>query len=49
MFSVWRTNRLLTSIRTVPTFATAYTFSASGNIRVSYGWCLLIQEYFGAV
>ena len=34
---------------TVPTFVTAHTFCASRDTRVSYGWCLLIQEYFCAV
>ena len=32
----------------VPTIVTAHTFCASGDTRVSYGWCLLIQEYFCA-
>ena len=36
-------------LRTVPTFVTAHTFCASRDTRVSYGWCLLIQGYFGAV
>ena len=27
----------------------AITFCASRDTRVSYGWCLLIQEYFCAV
>ena len=36
-------------LRTVPTIATAHTFCASQDTRVSYGWCLLIQEYFCAV
>ena len=34
------------SLRTVPTMVTAYTFCASRDTRVSYGWCLLIKEYF---
>ena len=36
-------------LRTVPTIVTAHTFCASRDTRVSYGWCLLIQEYFCAV
>ena len=36
-------------LRTVPTFVTAHTFCASRDTRASYGWCLLIQEYFCAV
>ena len=34
------------SFRTVPTFVTAHTFCASRDTRVSYGWWLLIQDYF---
>ena len=33
-------------LRTVPTIVTAHTFCASGDTRVSYGWCLLLQGYF---
>ena len=33
----------------VPTIVTAHTFCASRDTRVSYGWCLLTQEYFCAV
>ena len=29
------------ALKTVPTFATRHTFCASGDIQVSYGWCLL--------
>ena len=36
-------------LRTVPTIVTAHTFCASGDTRVSYGWCLLIHEYVCAV
>ena len=36
-------------LRTVPTIVTAHTFCASRDTQVSYGWCLLIQEYFCAV
>ena len=36
-------------LRTVPTIVTAHTFCASRDTQVSYGWCLLIQEYFWAV
>ena len=36
------------TLRTVPTIVTAHTFCASRDTRVSYGWCLLIQEYFCA-
>ena len=36
-------------LRTVPTIVTAHMFCASQYTRVSYGWCLLIQEYFCAV
>ena len=36
-------------LRTVPTIVTAHTFCASRDTRVSYGWWLLIQEYFCAV
>ena len=36
-------------LRTVPTIVTAHTFCASRDTWVSYGWCLLIQEYFCAV
>ena len=39
----------LTILRTVPTIVTAHTFCALRDTRVSYGWCLLIQEYFCAV
>ena len=39
----------VSALRTVPTFVTAHTFCASGDTRVSYGWCLLIQGYFWAV
>ena len=35
--------------RTVPTIVTAHTFCASRDARVSYGWCILSQEYFCAV
>ena len=35
-------------LRTVPTFVTAYTFCASGDTWVSYGWCLPIHGYFCA-
>ena len=31
-------------LRTVPTIVTAHTFGASRDTRVSYGWCLLIEE-----
>ena len=37
------------TLRTVPTIVTAHTFCASRDTRVSYGWCLPIQEYFCAV
>ena len=37
-----------TILRTVPTIVTAHTFCASRDTRVSYEWCLLIQEYFCA-
>ena len=37
------------SLRTAPTFVTADTFCASQDTRVSYGWCLLIQEYLKEV
>ena len=43
----WSRQRI--GLRTVPTFVTAHTFCASRDTRVSYGWCLLIQGYFGAV
>ena len=33
----------------VPTIVTAHTFCVSRDTRVSYGWCLLIQEFFCAV
>ena len=36
-------------LRTVPTIVTAHTFCASRDTKVSYGWFLLIQEYFCAV
>ena len=36
-------------LRTVPTIVTAHTFCASRDTRVSYGWCILMQEYFCAV
>ena len=36
-------------LRMVPSFATAHTFCASRDTRVSYGCCLLIQGYFCAV
>ena len=36
-------------LTTVPTIVTAHTFCASQDTRVSYGWCLLIQEYCCAV
>ena len=36
----------LPDLRTVPTIVTAHTFCASLDARVSYRWCLLIQEYF---
>ena len=36
-------------LRTVPTFVTVYTFCASRDTRVSYGWCRRIQGYFCAV
>ena len=32
----------------MPTFATAHTFCASEDVRVSYVRCLLIQGYFCA-
>ena len=35
-------------LRTVPTIVTAHTFCASGDTRVSYEWCLLLQGYFFA-
>ena len=35
-------------LRTVPTIVTAHMFCASQDIRVSYGWCPLIQGYFCA-
>ena len=38
----------LLNLRTVPTIVTAHTFCASRDTRVSYGWCLLIREYFCA-
>ena len=38
--------RVQTILRTVPTIVTAHTFCVSRDTRVSYGWCLLIQEYF---
>ena len=41
--------RCLTPLRTVPSFVTAHTFCTSGDTRVSYGLCLLIQGYFCAV
>ena len=44
--SVWLKYQCL---RTVPTFVTAQKFCASRDTLVSYGWCLLIQEYFCAV
>ena len=34
------------ALRTVPTFVTAHTFCASWDTRISYGWCLLIQNIF---
>ena len=34
------------NLGTVLTFVTAHTFYASQDIRVSYGWCLLIQDIF---
>ena len=37
------------NLRTVPTFVTAHTFCASRDTRVSYGWFLLIQQFFCAV
>ena len=37
------------NLRTVPTIVSAHTFCASRDTRLSYGWCLLIQEYFCAV
>ena len=43
-----RFDLLLQYLRTVPT-VTAHTLCASRDTRVSYGWCLLIQEYFWAV
>ena len=36
-------------LRMVPTIVTVHTFCTSRDTRVSYGWCLLIQEYFCAV
>ena len=36
-------------LRLLPTIVTAHTLCASRDTRVSYGWCLLIQEYFCAV
>ena len=36
-------------LRTVPTIVTVHTFCASGDTRVSYGWCLLLQGYFCAL
>ena len=44
-----RENTLLGSLRTVPTIVIAHTFCASPDTRISYGWCLLIQEYFCTV
>ena len=44
-----RGNRQQSVLRTVPSIVTAHTFCASRDTRVSYGWCLLIQEYFCAV
>ena len=35
---------VLTVLRTVPTFAIAHTFCASGDTRVSFVWCLLIPR-----
>ena len=46
---VWRTLETDVELRTVPTIVTAHTFCASRDTRVSYGSCLLIQEYFCAV
>ena len=34
---------VIRNLRMVPTFFTANTFCASGDTRVSYRWCLLIQ------
>ena len=36
-------------LRTVSTIVIAHTFCAYRDTRVSYRWCLLIQEYFCAV
>ena len=36
-------------MRTVSTIVTAHTLCASRDTWVSYGLCLLIQEYFHAV
>ena len=41
-----QTQLVFNVLRTVPTIVTAHTFCASRDTRVSYGWCLLIQEYF---
>ena len=42
----WSAENLL---RAVPTIVTAHTFCAPRDTRVSYGWCLLVQEYFCVV
>ena len=33
-------------LRTVPNIVIAHTFGASRDIRLSYGWHLLLPEYF---
>ena len=42
-------NRVTNHLRTVPTIVNPHMFCASRDTRVSYRWCLLIQEYFCAV
>ena len=48
--NIYYTNRIpVEELRTVPTIVTARTFCASQDTWVSYGWSLLIQEYFCVV
>ena len=45
----WFNQKISLHLRKMPTFVTAHMFCVSRGARVSYGWCLLIQEYFCAV